>query len=55
MTASDAPVDTVNGPVAAPAISLFTAPNVYGMHPDLEWTPRPDLLLPMFDAGWRRR
>ena len=39
----------------APAISLFTAPNVYGMHPDLEWTPRPDLLLPMFDAGWRRR
>jgi peptide/nickel transport system substrate-binding protein len=39
----------------APAISLFTAPNVYGMHPDLEWTPRPDLLLTMFDAGWRRR
>jgi peptide/nickel transport system substrate-binding protein len=39
----------------APAISLFTAPNVYGMHPDLEWTPRPDLLLTMFDAGWKRR
>ena len=39
----------------APAISLFTAPNVYGMHPDLDWTPRPDLLLTMFDAGWRRR
>jgi peptide/nickel transport system substrate-binding protein len=39
----------------APAISLFTAPNVYGMHPDLDWTPRPDLLLPMFDAGWRKR
>lgn len=39
----------------APAISLFTAPNVYGMHPDLEWTPRPDLLLTMIDAGWRRR
>jgi peptide/nickel transport system substrate-binding protein len=39
----------------APAISLFTAPNVYGMHPELDWTPRPDLLLTMFDAGWRRR
>jgi peptide/nickel transport system substrate-binding protein len=39
----------------APAISLFTAPNVYGMHPNLEWTPRPDLLLTMFDADWRRR
>jgi peptide/nickel transport system substrate-binding protein len=39
----------------APALSLFTAPNVYGMHPDLDWTPRPDLLLTMFDAGWRRR
>jgi peptide/nickel transport system substrate-binding protein len=39
----------------APAISLFTAPNVYGMHPDLDWTPRPDLLLTMFDAGWQRR
>jgi peptide/nickel transport system substrate-binding protein len=39
----------------APAISLFTAPNVYGMHPDLDWAPRPDLLLTMFDAGWRRR
>jgi peptide/nickel transport system substrate-binding protein len=38
----------------APAIALFTAPNVYGMHPDLEWTPRPDLLLTMFEAGWRR-
>jgi peptide/nickel transport system substrate-binding protein len=39
----------------APAVTLFTAPNVYGMHPDLDWTPRPDLLLTMFDAGWRRR
>jgi peptide/nickel transport system substrate-binding protein len=39
----------------APAISLFTAPNVYGMHPDLQWTPRPDLLLTMFDAAWRPR
>jgi peptide/nickel transport system substrate-binding protein len=39
----------------APAISLFTAPNVYGMHPDLDWTPRPDLLLTMFDASWRKR
>ncbi|HZS33215.1 MAG TPA: hypothetical protein VFC42_07535, partial [Methylomirabilota bacterium] len=39
----------------APAISLFTAPNVYGMHPDLEWAPRPDLLLTMFDAHWRGR
>ena len=39
----------------APAVSLFTAPNVYGMHPDLDWTPRPDLLLTMFDAGWRKR
>jgi peptide/nickel transport system substrate-binding protein len=39
----------------APAITLFTAPNVYGMHPDVDWTPRPDLLLTMFDAGWRRR
>jgi hypothetical protein len=39
----------------APAISLFTAPNVYGMHPDLDWTPRPDLLLTMVDATWKRR
>ena len=39
----------------APAVSLFTAPNVYGMHPDLDWTPRPDLLLTMFDAGWKKR
>ena len=23
--------------------------------PDLDWTPRPDLLLPMFDAGWKKR
>jgi peptide/nickel transport system substrate-binding protein len=39
----------------APAIALFTAPNVYGMSPDLEWTPRPDLVLPMFDAAWKKR
>jgi peptide/nickel transport system substrate-binding protein len=39
----------------APAIALFTAPNVYGMSPDLDWTPRPDLLLPMFDAAWKKR
>ena len=37
----------------APAISLFTAPNVYGMHRNLEWTPRPDLLLTMVDAAWK--
>ncbi|MBI4279993.1 MAG: hypothetical protein HY660_16195 [Armatimonadetes bacterium] len=39
----------------APGITLFTAPNVYGMHRDLEWTPRPDLLLTVADASWRRR
>jgi peptide/nickel transport system substrate-binding protein len=38
----------------APAITLFTAPNVYGMRRDLEWTPRPDLLLTMVDASWTR-
>ena len=39
----------------APAVTLFTAPNVYGAHPDLDWPPRPDLLLPIVDAGWRKR
>ena len=39
----------------APAIALFTAPNVYGMSPDLDWTPRADLVLPMFDAAWKKR
>ena len=37
-----------------PAITLFTAPNANGMSRDLEWTPRPDLELTMFDASWRR-
>ena len=37
-----------------PAITLFTAPNANGMTRDLEWTPRPDLELPMFDASWSR-
>jgi len=37
----------------APAISLFTAPNAYGMSRDLDWTPRPDLLLLMADASWK--
>ncbi len=39
----------------APAITLFTAPNANGMSRDLEWTPRPDLELTMFDASWNRR
>ena len=38
----------------APAITLFTAPNANGMSRDLEWTPRPDLELTMFDASWKR-
>ena len=37
----------------APAITLFGAPNANGMSRDLEWTPRPDLELPMFEASWR--
>jgi ABC-type transport system substrate-binding protein len=37
----------------APAITLFTAPNAYGMSPALQWTPRPDGLLTMYDATWR--
>jgi peptide/nickel transport system substrate-binding protein len=37
-----------------PAITLFTAPNANGMSRDLEWTPRPDLELVMFDASWTR-
>ncbi len=37
-----------------PAITLFTAPNANGMSRDLEWTPRPDLELTMFDASWSR-
>lgn len=39
----------------APGITLFTAPNVYGMRRELEWAPRPDLLLTMVDASWNRR
>lgn len=38
----------------APAITLFGAPNANGMSRELEWTPRPDLELWMFDASWRR-
>ena len=38
----------------APAITLFTAPNANGMTRDLDWTPRPDLELTMFDASWTR-
>jgi peptide/nickel transport system substrate-binding protein len=38
----------------APAITLFGAPNANGMSRDLEYTPRPDLELPMFEASWRR-
>jgi peptide/nickel transport system substrate-binding protein len=37
-----------------PAITLFTAPNANGISRDLEWTPRPDLELNMFDASWSR-
>jgi hypothetical protein len=36
----------------APAITLFTAPNANGISRDLQWTPRPDLELVMFDASW---
>lgn len=38
----------------APLIPLLTSPNVYGMKRDLEFTPRPDYLLTMFDAVWVR-
>jgi peptide/nickel transport system substrate-binding protein len=38
----------------APAITLFGAPNANGESRDLQWTPRPDLELPMFDASWTR-
>jgi len=38
----------------APAITLFGAPNANGMSRDLQWTPRPDLELTMFDASWSR-
>ncbi len=34
----------------APAIVLITAPNAYGMSRRLNWQPRPDLWLTMFDA-----
>ena len=37
----------------APALTLFSAPNANGMSANLEWTPRPDLELPMFDASWK--
>ena len=36
----------------APALPLFTAPNVYGLSRNLNWTPRPDLWLTMFDASF---
>jgi peptide/nickel transport system substrate-binding protein len=36
----------------APAITLFGAPNATGMSRDLDWTPRPDLELTVFDASW---
>jgi peptide/nickel transport system substrate-binding protein len=35
----------------APAIVLITAPNAYGMSRKLNWQPRPDLWLTMFDAS----
>jgi peptide/nickel transport system substrate-binding protein len=38
----------------APALTLFGAPNANGMSRDLNWTPRPDLELTMFDASWSR-
>lgn len=38
----------------APALTLFTAPNANGMSRDLEYTPRPDLELAIFDAAWSR-
>lgn len=39
----------------APAISLFTAPNAFGIRREVEFTPRPDLLLPIIDASWNRQ
>ena len=36
----------------APAMALFTAPNVYGLSRNLNWTPRMDLWLTMFDASY---
>ncbi len=39
----------------APAITLFGAPNASGMSADLEYTPRPDLQVYVFDASWKRR
>jgi peptide/nickel transport system substrate-binding protein len=38
----------------APAITLFGAPNANGMSRDLDYTPRPDLELTLFDASWTR-
>jgi len=38
----------------APAMTLFGAPNATGMSRDLEYTPRPDLELTLFDASWAR-
>ncbi len=37
----------------SPSIPLLTSPNVYGMSHDLQWTPRPDLLLTMASASWQ--
>jgi hypothetical protein len=37
----------------SPSIPLLTSPNVYGMSRDLQWTPRPDLLLTMVNASWQ--
>jgi peptide/nickel transport system substrate-binding protein len=34
-------------------ISLFTSPNVYGVSRHLDFTPRADYLLPMYDASWK--
>jgi peptide/nickel transport system substrate-binding protein len=39
----------------APAITLFGAPNANGMSADLEYTPRPDLQVYLFDASWKSR
>src|SRR5262249_14085757 len=38
-----------------PAIVLFTAANGGGMTPDARWPPQPGLVLPMFDAAWKKR
>jgi len=38
----------------APALTLFSAPNATGMSNNLNFTPRPDLEIPAFDASWSR-